>query len=244
VHPLGKGWAVYLNALLDRYPAAREKGAGGAPERALLRGVLGRLGVRPAVSVADPRGRPLPRLRIARYRFGDHEVVALLSGELDVKTTMGRDGVSVFEDARLGPVARQEVDIVLPRSGEVTNARTGESLGRGDRVRASLTAADALVLTVGPAGPALRVEGPREAARGDTVAFTLAASASGRRLVRWHVFGPDGAFLPEYAGHTLLDGTGTRFVLPSAVSDPPGDYRLKATDVLSGAGAEVPLRLK
>jgi hypothetical protein len=242
--PVGKGWAVYLNALLDRYPAAREKPDGGSAYRALLRAVLAHVGLRPAVTVADVKGQPLPLLRVARYRFGEYDVVALLSGDLDVKTTVGRDGVTVLEDARLGPVVRQPVEIALPRSGEVTNARTGEGLGRTDRVRTTLTAGDALVLAVGPPRPSLRIDGPREAARGEASAFTLTASAPGRRLVRWHVFAPDGAFLPEYAGHAVTEGPRASFVLPSALSDPPGEYRLQATDVLSGARAEATLRLK
>ena len=194
--------------------------------------------------MTDLRGQPLPRLRVARYRFGEYDVVALLSGDLDVKTTMGRDGVTVFEDARLGPVVRQPVEIALPRSGDVTNARTGEGLGRTDRVRTTLAAGDALVLAVGPPRPSLRIDGPRGAARGEAAAFTVTASAPGRRLVRWHVFAPDGAFLPEYAGHLVAEGPRASFVLPSALSDPPGDYRLEATDVLSGARAEATFRLK
>ena len=78
----------------------------------------------------------------------------------------------------------------------------------------------------------------------EQAAFTLTASGPGRRLVRWHVFAPDGAFLPEYAGHVVAEGPRASFVLPSALSDPPGDYRLEATDVLSGARAEAMLRLK
>ncbi len=244
VRPVGQGWAIYLNALLDRYPAAREKPEGGSAHRALLRALLAHLGLHPAVTVRDVNGRPLPHLRVARYRFGDDDVVALLSGDLDVKTTVGRDGVTVFEDETLGPVVRQQVEVVLPRSGEVTNARTGEALGRTDRIRTTLTAGDALVLAVGPARPALRIDGPREASRGEAAAFTVTASVPGRRLVRWHVLGPDGGFLPEYAGHALLEGTTARLVLPSALSDAPGAYRLQATDVMSGARAEAMLRLK
>jgi len=88
------------------------------------------------------------------------------------------------------------------------------------------------------------MDGPREAARGEAATFTLTASAPGRRLLRWHVFAPDGGFLPEYAGCAPVEGTSASFVLPSASSDPPGEYRLRATDVLSGARAEATVRLK
>ena len=48
VNRVGKGRAVYLNALLDRKDAARDAW------RAVLRAVLADAGVRPAVSVTDP----------------------------------------------------------------------------------------------------------------------------------------------------------------------------------------------
>ena len=52
------------------------------------------------------------------------------------------------------------------------------------------------------------------------------------------------AVRPLYASNVLIeDGTGT-FVLPTALDDPPGRWRVKVTDLLSGAsaGAEVELR--
>ncbi len=238
VNRVGRGRAVYLNALLDREGVSRDAW------RPLLRAVLAGAGVRPAVSVADPSGRPVPQVRVARYRFGEHEVVALLSGDLDVRTSFGRDGVTVYEDAREGRVVRREVDVALPRAALVTNARTGEALGETNRLRTTLTAGDALVLTLGPPRPELRLEGPAGAKRGTAPAFTLTASAPGKRLLRWHVWGPGGAFLPEYARVTVEDEVRTTFVLPSALSDPPGEYRLRVSDVLSGASAEATLRLE
>ena len=153
VNRVGRGRAVYLNALVDR-EASREAW------RAVLRAVLESAGVRPAVSITDPGGRPVTQVRVARYRFGGHEVVALLSGRLDVKTSFGRDGVTVFENAE-GRVVRHEVDIALPRAAHVTNARTGEALGETARLRTTLTAGDALVLALDVEREPLRLEGPQ-----------------------------------------------------------------------------------
>jgi hypothetical protein len=245
VNRLGKGTAMYLNALLDR--TAGERGRGGtaaAPWRALVRAVLAQAGVRPAVSVTAPAGRPVSNVRIARYRFGDNEVVALLSGDLDVKTSFSRDGVTVYEDAEKGRVVRHEVDVSLPRVAHVTNARTGETLGETARLRTTLTAGDALVLTLGPGGTPLRLEEPGRATRGDAVVFTVSASTAARRLLRWHVHGPDGGFRPEYARVTIEEGPSATFVLPTALNDQAGEYRLRVSDVLSGASAETTLQLE
>ena len=59
-----------------------------------------------------------------------------------------------------------------------------------------------------------------------------------------HVAGPAGTLLPEYAANLLTDRGAARFVLPSAWNDAPGEYRILATDVLSGASAESRLTLE
>jgi hypothetical protein len=40
------------------------------------------------------------------------------------------------------------------------------------------------------------------------------------------------------------DGQSATFTLPSALNDPAGEYRVRVTDVLSGATAEAVLRLE
>jgi hypothetical protein len=184
------------------------------------------------------------QVRVARYRFAGHEVVALLSGRLDVKTSFGRDGVTVYEDAEKGRLVRHEVDVTLPRAAHVANARTGEALGETARLRTTLTAGDALVLSLGPERTPLRLEGPAEARRGTAAVFTATGPGPGKRLLRWHVRGPDGTFRPEYARVTVEVGPRAPFTLPSALDDPAGEYRLRATDVLTGASAEATLRLE
>jgi hypothetical protein len=238
VHRVGRGRTVLLNALLDREGAARDGW------RDVVRAALADAGIRPAVSVTDLAGRPVSRVRIARYRFGGHDVVAMLSGELDVKTSFARDGVTVFEDAENGRVVRRQVDVTLPRVAQVTNARTGEALARTGRLRVSLTAGDALVLSLGQERPTLRLEGPAGAKRGEATTLTVVASSPERRIFRWDVHGPGGAFRSEYAQATVADGSTATFVLPPALNDEKGEYRIRVTDVLSGASAEHRLRLE
>jgi hypothetical protein len=58
------------------------------------------------------------------------------------------------------------------------------------------------------------------------------------------VRGPDGALRPEYSQVAVEEGPAATFVLPSALSDPAGEYRVRVTDVLSGTSAEASLRLE
>jgi len=161
-----------------------------------------------------------------------------------VAKAYGRDGVTVYDDSKLGRVVRREIEVRLPRAGDVTNIRNAEPLGRTDRVKLSVVSGDALLLATGPPRGTLTVTGPVAAHPGEHPRFRLASSAPGKRLVQALVFGPDGAPIPEYTRTLLLDGANGSFVLPTALDDPPGRYRLRFADVLSGASAELGLEAR
>jgi hypothetical protein len=243
VRRVGQGWVVYLNLLLDTYPVARGRNYGGAAHRALLAQLLDHLAVRSAVQVLDPSGRPLDRTRVARYSFGEADVVALLRDPVEAEAVRGRDGVTVYEDTALGTVIREEMAVVLPRVADVTDVRSGRFLGHTDRVTVSAVNGEAVILALNSSRNSLVIDGPDRVARGQRASFRVVSSVAGKRLLRCHVNGPDGAFLPAYARNVMTDGTAS-FVVPTAISDAPGAYRIHVTDVLTGAGAEVSLTLE
>ena len=146
VHQVGKGWAIYLNLLLDGYGRQRRDHYGGDAYHALIGGLLAHLGVRPAVQVLDADGRPLAQAQVVRYRFGNAEALAIVKENVGVQAVEGRDGVTVFADANLGQVASQEITVRLPRAFHVTDARTGKRLGDSDTVKTAITVGGALVL--------------------------------------------------------------------------------------------------
>ena len=207
--PVGKGWAVYLNIPFDRYAQLRKEHFGGGGYRALLGGLLRHLGIEAAVTVQDGRGQGVGPVRVARYRLDDAEIVAVLPEPVAVEEIHGRDGVRVYDDSKLGQVVEQQVEIRLPHVGDVVNVRTGEFYGHTDRVRTSVVAGDALVLSVNPSRPTVALSGPSVGARGDHVELRDSdRRGTGKRLVRCHVFGPDGAFEPLYSRNVLVeDGT-------------------------------------
>jgi hypothetical protein len=244
VRQLGKGWTVYLNALLDRYPQARKRDYGGRETRTLLSSVLAHLGVRPAVEVRGGAGQETGPTRIARYRLGEAEIVGVLRDPIDLEAVHGRDGVVVYDDSRLWKTARQEIEVRLPRSTEVVNVRTGEAYGKTDRVKTMAVAGEALLLALVPARSSLALTGPATAIRGEHPRFSLTASLPGKRVVRCHVRGADGAFIPEYSRNLLLDEGPVSLVIPSALDDAPGPYRIKCTDLLGGGFAEAAVDLR
>jgi hypothetical protein len=243
-HRIGKGWTIYLNTLFDKYPKLRAEKFGGANYRALVDALLDHAGVRPAVQVLSADRRRLTQAQVARYRFGDTEILAVVKDNVAVAGMVGRDGVTVYNDAALGQVARQEIIIKLPGKFFVTDVRSGKGPGYTDEVHSSVVVGDAVVLGLSPAENKLALSGPAASSRGEHVAFTLSSSVAGPRLIRCQVFSPDGSMLPAYARNLLLDNSTTTFVLPSALNDLPGTYTIRATDVVTGASADSKIILK
>lgn len=241
---VGHGWAFYLNALFDRYPKLRGEKAGGAGHRALVSKLFERAGVRPAIEVLTPDGRRLAQAQVVRYRFGDSEVLAVVKENVGVAGVVGQDGVTVYNDAGLGQVARQEITVRLPRASYVTDVRTGKRLGRTDTVRTSLVVGDALVLGISPAESALTLRGPAAARLGEHPEFTAASSGGARRLFRCQVTAPDGSVPLAYSKNVLTESGRATYTLPSALNDAPGAYTVRVTDVMTGASALAKIILK
>jgi hypothetical protein len=243
-HRVGKGWAIYLNTLMDRYPKERNERDEGSANRTLVNALFEHAGVRPAIEVLSADGKRLAHAQLARYQFGDAEVFALVKDHDAVEGIVGRDGVTVYTDARLGQVARQEIVVRLPEKRFVTDIRSGKRLGFTDTVRTSIVVGDAVVLGLAPAENKLSLRGPASARLGEQPQFTVSSSLSGRRVIRYHVFAPDGRFLAAYSKNVLSDGGAATLVLPSALNDPAGRYTLRATDVVTGATAETKIALR
>lgn len=253
VRNVGKGWAIYLNTCPDRYGRGgrRRRTETGPPRpdtsasyRALARALLDHLALQSPLQVRDATGQPLERAQIVRYRFGASEALALLTANLGARAVEGRDGVTVYRDDKLGEVARQEITITLPDTYYVTDARTGERLGHTNTVKTSVIVGGALVLGLAKQTNTLTLTAPEEGSCGDPLTFSLASSRPSKALVRCHVYGPDGSFLPLYSQNLVLEkGAGT-FLLPTALNDPAGEYTVKATDVITGATAEAKVMLR
>jgi hypothetical protein len=181
---------------------------------------------------------------VVRYRFGSDEALAIVTENADARAVEGRDGVTIYHDEKLGDIALQEVTIRLPRECYVADARTGEALGRTNTVKTAVVLGGALVLGLSESENRLTVAGPEAAARGDHPEFAIKASRPGKMVVRCHFLAPDGRLLPAYAQNVLIEGDTGTVVLPSALSDPPGDYTLRVADVITGAGATTRIHLR
>ena len=241
---VGKGWAIYLNVLLDHYPKQRASNFGGSSYRSLINSILAKVGMRPAVDVLGGDGKPVTQAQIVRYKFANNELLAVVKENVSLAGVVGKDGVTVYNDANLGQVAKQDLTIKLPRKYFVADVRTGKQLGQTDVIHASTLIGDALILGLSPVQNKIKVEGPATAQRGQSVKLPLTSETTGRILIRCHVFGPDGTFIPIYSRNILLDKDRSTFVIPFALNETPGKYTVRATDVVTGASSETTIELK
>jgi hypothetical protein len=243
---VGKGWAIYLNTLFDKYAKQRGEKFGGGGYRSLLESLLERgAGVRPAIEVLSANGQRLTQAQVARYRFGDAEILAIVKDNVAVQGIVGQDGVTTYTDAGLGEVARQQITIKLPRKVYVTDVRSGKKLGYTDVIHASIIVGDAAIFGLSPTENSITLRGPNAAPLGAHPSFTITSSTPGRPLLlRCHVFAPDGTMLAAYSSNVLLDKDVATIILPSALNDAAGVYTLRATDVVTGAATEAKITLK
>lgn len=235
---------MYLNTAWDQYPKQRATKFGGAAYRQVVNAILNKAGVRPSIQVTSPDGRQLPQTQVARYKFGNAEILAIVKENVAIAGVVGQDGVTTYNDANLGQVAKQELTIKLPRKFYVADVRAGKKLGFTDVVHTSILVGDALVLALAPENNELSFDGPRSAHTGEHVSFSLKSSTAGMSLVRCHVYAPDGAHLPIYSNNVLVENGRGTFTLPFALNDRPGKYVVRATDVVTGAVIENSIELK
>ncbi len=244
VNRTGAGWTIYLNTTWDQYPKQRAAKFGGEWYRQTARAMFEKAGIKPKIQVTSPDGKPLSQAQIARYQFGDAEIVAIVKDNVAVAGVVGQDGVTTYNDANLGQVAKQELIIKLPRKYYVADVRTGKQLGLTDVIHSSILVGDALVLGLSPEMNELKFEGPISAPPGDHISFSLTSNRTGTSLVRCHVYAPDGSRLPIYSNNILVQGGRGTFTLPFALNDPAGKYVIRSTDVVTGAVVEKAIELR
>src|SRR6185436_8785784 len=122
----------------DKYPKLRAQKFGGESYRSLVDALLNHAGVRRSVQVLATDGKQLSQAQVARYRFGDAQILTIVKDNVTVAGIVGRDGVTIYNDAALGQIARQEITIKLPGKHYVTDVRSGKQLGYTDPVHSSV----------------------------------------------------------------------------------------------------------
>jgi len=244
VNAVGKGKAVYLNLDLSNYASSAASGVFGEV-------MVETQGVREYTHscadlmlglLADTAGvKPRTVVRSEGGHLADSRVFHHGAEGLELVSVLWRGG----RPARLRADDGQPATVVLPRKGHVYELRTaGKYFGETDRVELKLTPCVGAVFALLP----YEVEGvemvlPARVKAGETVNVTgrivpRGAGAPALHVVRLEAFGPDGRAFEGFCAN--LTATGGRFahVLPLALDERAGAWKIVATDVISGKSAQ------
>jgi hypothetical protein len=220
----GKGQAVYLNLCMVPYREERQVGGRGETLfRQLIAGALALGHVRPEFAV-EPAGKK---------SFHGHVV------------SFSDRGVRYLGVIReyAGGEPEEAYTIRLPAAVHVYDVRARKHLGKADKIGVVLYAGAAKVYCLSPVerpGPTL--DCPPRAALGTPVRSTLGLSSTNgtTSVVRLDVYDPAGSLRSYYSGPLLLRPGQTRAeaAFSPALSDPTGDWTLKAVELPSGKTVE------
>ena len=118
----------------------------------------------------------------------------------------------------------------------VYDLRTGQPLGNTDRLELDLDPVEPVLLSLSehPIAPP-SIAGPRRAHLGEIAEFQIRSkSLVEDGVIRLDVTDPEGGTIAHYSENLLIDGAVTTKVLPLALNDKTGVWRLRATDLPSG----------
>lgn len=216
VRPVGKGKAVLLNFAAGSLP---KPGAGETPEAAaqFFRGLWAECGATPALTVRDSAGKRIPNVEVMRWLNGSQQIVALFrqegqtqSATVELAGAQARHVYDLHQRKSLGPAARFTITIVPNRATFLVLTEKPAPTPR-------------LVLTKSPAARGQVVKGLLSVPEAQGVhAFRIRARFGDREL--------------DWLNQILVAGQQPKeFDVPIAFNDPPGQYEITATDLLTNA---------
>ena len=228
IRPYGKGRVVYLGFLFDKYTDMR----------------LASLGVEAA--------------RLMRAALGD-AVTPLASVGADVHPAVEMFGMTAGDGIHLTgmlrPLKVTKPDLLaakvrLPRRSHLYDVKREKYLGHTDAGDVSLRAGESALfaelpyritgLRVTPAAKAVRVSGASSAPElsVDLRLDKQGGAPFGRHVVALSVIDPDGKEVEAYFSKVWVAGGRARLTLPVALNSPPGEWRLRAKETLTGVSGE------
>jgi hypothetical protein len=215
----GKGKAIYLASANGRDRQNTQR----------LSRIFDNAGVKP----------PFPVLRIDGRPANDVETRIFGNGELTIMA-LQRDNLPSSN-----PDTRETVVLALPRMFSVYDVRAGQLLGSTDRLELELGPVEPVLLSLSekPIAPP-SIAGPRRAHLGETSEFQLRSNSPAEHgVIHLDVTDPEGSTIAHYSENLLVNGAVTTKVLPLALNDKTGVWRLRATDLPSGRTATAELQV-
>jgi hypothetical protein len=217
----GKGKAIYLASANGRDRRNTQR----------LSRIFDDAGVKPPFPAVLTDGRPSNDVETRIFHNGGLTIVALQRDYLP----------------HSNPKNRETVVLALPRMFSVYDLRTGQPLGNTDRLELDLDPVEPVLLSLSehPIAPP-SIAGPRRAHLGEIAEFQIRSkSLAEHGVVHLDVTDPEGGTIGHYSENLLVAGNGTvtTKVLPLALNDKTGVWKLRATDLPSGGTATAELQV-
>jgi hypothetical protein len=168
--------------------------------------------------------------------------------DLDIRLFRSGDMTIAGVQRQDGAEGERPVELRLRRPLWVRSMREGTPPVLTDRLVLQLGPIEPVLLALSATPlPAPTLSGPTQAALGDLVTFRLGLdgpASAAAHFVRLDVVGPTGQIVPA-AGETVrVPPGGSDWHLPVALSDSPGQWQVRATDVVSGQAATAILQVR
>ncbi len=220
----GRGTATYIS-----FP----DGAGSTGARHIA-GILAAAGVEAPFPVARADGGPADDIETHVLDNGPARILA-------VQHDLSAPARAISSPT--GATGREAIVVTLPRQLDVYDLRTRRALGETDRVALDLGPGEAAILSLSPtplAAPA--IAGPAAARLGENAEFHIRLSSpEAPGVVHIDILDPNGRVMLPYSGNLLAAHGEALKLLPLAVNDQAGVWKIRATDVLSGQTATAEL---
>ena len=238
-HKFGRGRAILVKAATLDYLQDRLSGKEGETHR-LIGDLLRANGVAPEFAVTSAAGKPVVGVETHVFRNGGVNIVTLLSNPLLRVDELGPPDFRSNKRFET-PV---KVNLKLPARMFVYDARTGKSYGQQQSLSLTVEPYEPLILTTSPTAIAkFTVLAPATAKRGSLVEFGLSAGATPAENHVFHVdvYNPEGLRLAQYTENLIAPAGHARKLLPLAVNDPAGSWKIRIRDSFTGETRELTL---
>lgn len=184
---------------------------------------------------------PLFYTRTVRFMEGD----ALYVG---IRRHWGYNYAKFTDSAGKNDDRTRHITATLPATTHLYDARSHSYLGLTEKAEFDLTSAGAKFFALWPYQlKGIKLDGSR-ARLGESVDLTCKLDTGGappvRHVIRFEVRDAAGRERPEYATRVRTDTGSATWRFPLALNDPLGDWKVTATEVISGKSASSTLLVK
>lgn len=244
VNDFEQGKAVFLNLELASYAYERLQPDASSSLPNLMEAIFGLAHIQPGVHVMDANGKRLPGTEVVRFANGGYEHVAIFrnpqfddGGWGDFPTEKAGEWAGEINNALLEEPA--QITISWPDSMHTYDIRGRQDIGETAKHQAILQPWSPLTFTrARQAVPPCAIDAPEQVQAGDPLTITFRDDAflpeGTFRVVRLEFLTPAGQPYQLYARNMLIKSAPFSTTVALAHNDPPGRWRLKVRDVMTG----------